>query len=266
MSIEAILQRLAQGEQRAFAELVDLYQRPLFGFLGRLGLGQAQAEDIAQDTFLRAWTHLSDFSPERAQFATWLFTIARNLAYNALQSAPQQREITGQALPDRVCPQADPAQHLDHTQQQLRLQNALRQLPMKERSALALVYVHELGLADVARIEGDSLPAIKSRLHRAKQRLRELLHTAPHRRHPMNDELDTLLQDAALRPPPDFTQRVMRTIEQRTTAAMATRSTHSPWQRLRWLATVSGLVGTGLLGLSQLASFVFGLWIASAAL
>ena len=178
MSIEAILQRLAQGEQRAFAELVDLYQRPLFGFLGRLGLGQAQAEDIAQETFLRAWTHLPDFDPERAQFATWLFTIARNLAYNALQSAPQQREITGQAAPDLACPQAGPAQRLDHSQQQARLHNALRQLPMKERSALALVYVHELGLADVARIEGDSLPAIKTRLHRAKQHLRELLHSA----------------------------------------------------------------------------------------
>ena len=178
LSIEAILQRLAQGEQRAFAELVDLYQHPLFGFLGRLGLGQAQAEDIAQETFLRAWTHWPDFQPERAQFATWLFTIARNRAYNVLQSASQQREITGQELPDLACPQSGPAQLLDRAQQQARLQNALRQLPMKERSALALVYVHELGLADVARIEGDSLPAIKTRLHRAKQRLRDLLQPA----------------------------------------------------------------------------------------
>ena len=82
----------------------------------------------------------------------------------------------------------------------------------------------------------------------------------------MNDELDILLQDAALQPPPDFTQRVMRSIEQRTPVAMPTRPARSPWQRLRWLAAASGLVGTGLLGLSQLASFVFGLWMTSAAL
>ena len=83
----------------------------------------------------------------------------------------------------------------------------------------------------------------------------------------MHDELDTLLQDAALQPPPDFSQRVMRAIAQRTPATMPARpAPASSWQRLRWLATVSGLVGTGLLGLSQLASFVFGLWIASAAL
>ena len=199
MSVQAILQRIACGEQRAFADLVAMYQRPLFGFLGRMGMGQAQAEDIAQETFLRAWTHLPSFDPAQAQFGTWLFTIARNLAYNALQSAAHQREVkgdfkgTGQGngdgngngegrnteVPDVACQQPGPSQLMERAQQQARLQVALRQLPMADRSALALVYVHELALADVARIEGDSLAAIKTRLHRAKQRLRELLQPTP---------------------------------------------------------------------------------------
>lgn len=83
----------------------------------------------------------------------------------------------------------------------------------------------------------------------------------------MNDDLDTLLQDASLQPPPDFTQRVMQALPQRTSPPpKPVRTVRNPWQRLRWLAAAGGLVGTGLLGLSQLASFVFGLWIASAAL
>lgn len=82
----------------------------------------------------------------------------------------------------------------------------------------------------------------------------------------MHDELDTLLQDDFLQPPPDFIQRVMRTIDQRALAPAPVPTGHSPWHRLRWLVAVGGLVGTGLLGLSQLASFVFGVWIASAAL
>lgn len=83
----------------------------------------------------------------------------------------------------------------------------------------------------------------------------------------MDDDLDTLLQDACLQPPADFTQRVMQALPQRTTPSpQPVRTVHSPWQQLRWLAAASGLIGTGLLGLSQLASFVFGLWIASAAL
>ncbi len=181
MNLQALLQRIASGEQRAFAELIGIYQRPLFGFLGRMGMGQAQAEDIAQETFLRAWTHLPSFDPAQAQFGTWLFTIARNLAFNALQSAAHQREVSGadMELPDVACPQPGPPQVMERAQQQAQLQAqlqaALRQLPMPDRSALALVYVHELALADVARIEGDSLAAIKTRLHRAKQRLRELL-------------------------------------------------------------------------------------------
>ena len=181
LNVQVILQRIANGELRAFADLVAIYQRPLFGFLGRLGMGQAQAEDIAQETFLRAWTHLPSFDPVQAQFGTWLFTIARNLAYNALQSAAHQREVNGTEveLPDAVCPQPGPPQVMERAQQQARLQAALRQLPMADRSALALVYVHELALADVARIEGDSLAAIKTRLHRAKQRLREILQALP---------------------------------------------------------------------------------------
>ncbi|HJW55578.1 MAG TPA: sigma-70 family RNA polymerase sigma factor [Burkholderiaceae bacterium] len=173
--VQAILRRIAAGEQPAFAELVDMYQRQLFGFLGRLGMSQAQAEDIAQETFLRAWTHLHSYQPERAQFATWLFTIARNLAYNALQKEPCQHEMLDAVIPEPASEQPDPAQIMERTRQHSRLHSALRQLPMSDRSALALVYVHELRLADVARIENDSLAAIKTRLHRAKQRLRAIL-------------------------------------------------------------------------------------------
>jgi len=179
----ALLQRIAAGDTQAFAELVDMHQGPLFGFLGRMGCQQAQAEDLAQETFLRAWTQLPRYQPDRAQFNTWLFTIARNLACNALQSAAHRQEASGEALPEIACPQPGPEHTLDQLQQSARLQAALRQLPLADRSALALVYVQDLALADVARIEGDSLAAIKTRLHRAKQRLRVLLATDTEKPH-----------------------------------------------------------------------------------
>jgi RNA polymerase sigma-70 factor, ECF subfamily len=175
LSVEAILSRIAAGEERAFAELVNLYQGPMFGFLGRMGLNRAHAEDIAQEAFLRAWTHLPSFDAERAQFGTWLFTIARNLAYGALQNPARLFETQVDESPELACEQPCPAQTLERAQQRAQLQSALRQLPLADRSALALVYVHELALADVARIEGDSLAAIKTRLHRARHKLRELL-------------------------------------------------------------------------------------------
>ncbi len=175
MTLQALLQRVAAGEQKAFAELIDVYKRPLFGFLGRMGIAQAQAEDIAQETFLRAWTHLHSFEPKRAQFGTWLFTIARNLACDALQASPLWHEIQGDETSEQACKHPGPAQTLERAQQHALLQSALRRLPMADRTALALVYVHELALADVARIEGASLAAIKTRLHRAREKLRDLL-------------------------------------------------------------------------------------------
>lgn len=175
MNVAGVLQRIQRGEPQAFAELVARYERPLFGFLGRMGLSQAQAEDLAQETFLRAWTGLAGFVPERAAFSTWLFTIAHNLACNFLQSAAQRREQPGADTAEPACAQPGPEQRLAQTQDQARLQTALRRLSMPERSVLALVFVQELALADVARIEGDSLAAIKTRVHRAKQRLRSLL-------------------------------------------------------------------------------------------
>ena len=90
----------------------------------------------------------------------------------------------------------------------------------------------------------------------------------------MNDDLETLLQDDFLRPPPHFSQRVMQRIQplqRHTSVADGTafapdRPKPSLLSRLRWLATGAGLVGGGLLGLSQLGSFVFGLWITSSAI
>ena len=102
MSDQSIIERIAGGEREAFGELVQRYQQPLFGFLGRMGITQAQAEDLAQETFLRAWAHLQQFDPARAQFGTWLHTIARNLAFTWLSSQPQQIVHTDDVLQEVV--------------------------------------------------------------------------------------------------------------------------------------------------------------------
>jgi RNA polymerase sigma factor (sigma-70 family) len=85
---QAILRRIAAAERLVFAELIDMYQRQLFGFLGRLSMSQAQAEDIAQETFLRAWTHLHRYQLERAQLVTWLFTPVPNPLFGRRTAGP----------------------------------------------------------------------------------------------------------------------------------------------------------------------------------
>jgi RNA polymerase sigma-70 factor (ECF subfamily) len=170
-----VIKRIKNGAHSAFAELVVHFQRPLFGYLGRMGLSQAAAQDIAQETFLRAWTKLADYDPTRAAFSTWLFTIARNLA---LTDLGKNRELTtGDNLPDVACESLQPPEAMQLAQRQKRVQAALRQLAAPDRSALALTYFNELGMADIARIEGCKVDAIKTRVSRARQRLRQLLDT-----------------------------------------------------------------------------------------
>ena len=168
-----VIKGIKNGDRSAFAELVGHFQRPLFGYLGRMGLSQAAAQDIAQETFLRAWTKLADYDPARAAFSTWLFTIARNLT---LTDLGKKRELTtGDALPDVACDRQQPPEALEQAQRQQRVQLALRQLPAQDRSALAMTYFNELGMAEIARIEGCTIDAIKTRVSRARQRLRQLL-------------------------------------------------------------------------------------------
>lgn len=176
VDITALIKRITDGDRQAFGQVVDCYQGSLFGFLGRMGLSQSHAEEIAQETFIRAWKHLGDYDPRLAAFSTWLFTIARNLALNELARAAKLHEETmGDDLPDAACQNPQPFEALAHAQQKQRLQASLLKLPMADRSALALAYIENLDLAAIGHIEGCSVSAIKTRLHRAKQKLRALL-------------------------------------------------------------------------------------------
>jgi RNA polymerase sigma-70 factor, ECF subfamily len=175
LDLKTNLAAVLKGDRQAFAAVVQLYQGPLFGFLGRMGFSQALAEDLAQEAFLRAWQHLARFDPDRAKFVTWLFAIARNLALTELER-PAHRLLHGtdELIAELPADDLDPSAAITAAQQKARLQSALRELTMDERSTLGLAYVQELDMATIARIEHCSVAAVKTRLHRAKLRLRNL--------------------------------------------------------------------------------------------
>lgn len=178
MDIQHTLRQIADGNRQAFTPLVERYQRPLFGFLGRMGLAQAQAEEIAQETFLRVWQNLGQYDPKRAEFSTWLFTIARRLALNELERASVKQETAqDENHPETASDDALPLERLEQQEQQQRLQAALRLLPLHERSTLALAYSQGLDMKTIAQIEGCSESAVKVRLHRAREQLRQWLGT-----------------------------------------------------------------------------------------
>ena len=176
MDIDADINKIAAGDHVAFGRIVEAHQGRIFGYLGRMGLDSATAEDIAQETFLRLWRKAGQFDAKLASPATSILTIARNLALTHLARPARRVEITDDAEPpDNACDRLQPDEALHAKQQRARLHTALERLAPADRSLLAASYIEDLGLAEIARIEGCTTGAVKVRLHRARARLREIL-------------------------------------------------------------------------------------------
>jgi RNA polymerase sigma-70 factor (ECF subfamily) len=172
-----LIRQTLDGNRNAFRLLVVRYQRPLFRFLGGFGFGQAVAEELAQETFLRAYGNLAGYDAAKAKFSSWLFTIAKHLAMNEAARSHQRAphvDVSAVDLPIRDgVPSAYEA--IEDNERRTRVQRALQRLPEVLRSALVLAYLKELSLDDIATIEGCSVGAVKSRIFRGKQLLREEL-------------------------------------------------------------------------------------------
>lgn len=177
MDIATQLARIFAGDRSAFKPIVQHFQASLFAYLGRMGFNQAQAEELAQDAFLRAWQHLGEYDAKRAAFSTWLFTIAHRMALNELSKASYRYEmpLVDEAIDSLVSDRFTPFEQLQASQQQQQLRHALQRLNLADRSVIALAYVQGLDLKTIAQIEGCSEAALRVRIHRAKQQLREWL-------------------------------------------------------------------------------------------
>ena len=167
---QELARRVLAGQTDDFRVLVDRHQQSIFRFASGLVGNREEAQDVTQEAFLAAFVNLTSYDSSRAAFSTWLFTIARNRCLNLLK---QRRPIALNELdPIGDVASADPIVSQELSQQ---LDRALAALPVEQRSAFVLAEIEELPYAEIARIERTSLGTVKSRIHRAKQRLQSLL-------------------------------------------------------------------------------------------
>ena len=175
----ALIARARAGDEGAFGELVTEHSARVYGALRRFGLDSQEADEVAQEVFLRVWRGLAGFE-ERSRFSTWLYRIAFNEAQRRLgrrspstASGRPADEDAIAALPDAIG--AGPqARALDHEFEQM-LQRALAQLPVDLRGAVVLRDLEGLSTEEAAAVAGIRQAAFKSRLHRGRLRLRALL-------------------------------------------------------------------------------------------
>lgn len=166
-----VIQRVLTGEASAFRALVERYERQLFCFLRNLLDNVADCEDVAQDVFFAVYCSLSSYRAETARFSTWLFTIARNKCLNLLQ---KRRPAALAELPERT-DKRSPDAGMEQNEFFRQLDSALAALPFEQKTTFILAEIQELSLAEIAQIEGVGVGTVKSRLSRAKEKLRAQL-------------------------------------------------------------------------------------------
>ncbi len=158
-----------RGNQRAFEHLVNAYQRPVYNLVYRMLGDPAEAEDAAQETFLRAYRRLDSYQPER-KFSTWILSIAAHHAIDVLRRRHFNWLSLDELPPWRWFPAytADPeASALSHEAQD-QVQRLLADLPPGYRLVTVLRYWYDMSYEEIAEATGLTDSAIKSRLHRAR--------------------------------------------------------------------------------------------------
>src|SRR4051812_27709351 len=171
---------VSAGEDRAFEELVERHQRLVVGTVGRMLGSHSDAEDIAQQVFVRVWKSAKRYEP-RAKFTTWLLKITRNLVFNELRrrkrhaTTPLQPDPAGEELQIADQREQTPDASLLEQELQRAIAAAIGELRESQRMAVVLRRYEELSYEEIAEVLGQSVPAVKSLLFRARTELRERL-------------------------------------------------------------------------------------------
>lgn len=171
----SLVNRAKAGDTRAFETLVNQHARYVYTLTNRLLSNPQEAEDLAQETFIRAWRNLHKFRGE-AQFRTWLYRIATNLCYNRLPKLKQELAALdpddAPTLSDRT-PRAE--QQVIRAEQRAELKDVIDTLPESYRLLVVLRHVHDLSYAEIAQVTDLPLGTVKTGIFRGRKMLKERL-------------------------------------------------------------------------------------------
>ncbi|SDZ37620.1 RNA polymerase sigma-70 factor, ECF subfamily [Evansella caseinilytica] len=180
--VKKIINEVKRGDQQAFAELVELYKDKVYQVAYRMLGNVHEAQDIAQEAFLRAYTNLESFDMNR-KFSTWLFRIATNLAIDRIRKKKPDFHLEDQVAGTEdltyysqfASDEELPEDKVVKLEMQEWVQNEIMMLPPKYRSAIVLKYMEDLSLKEISNILNLPVATVKTRIHRGREALRKRL-------------------------------------------------------------------------------------------
>ena len=176
---EETIARVLEGDREAFSILIEAYQPAVFNLAFRLTGSAQEADDLAQESFLRAFEKLGQFR-RGERFFTWLYTISLNVIRNHLRRRRSRPPV--ESGPEETAESvSDPAESVIVSEQSRILTGYLLRLSEPVREALVLRYYQGLTFDEIALVTGDSLSAVKMKIYRGLERLRRMMDTDGYR-------------------------------------------------------------------------------------
>jgi RNA polymerase sigma factor (sigma-70 family) len=176
LSDESLVAGVASGDGAAFTALVRRFQGRVFGLALTIVRDPGAAEEVAQETFVRAWQHASAYDPRRGRVATWLLSIARNLAIDVTRvrrfEPIDPETVVALSAPS---PDSDPGEREFPVDETERLRRALAKLPEEQRRALVLAAFYGRTSREISELEGVPVGTAKTRIRAAMTKLRAAL-------------------------------------------------------------------------------------------
>jgi RNA polymerase sigma-70 factor (ECF subfamily) len=171
-----LVSRIRAGEGRLYAVLVERYQRRLYWTCLRLVGDPDDAEEVVQEAFVRAYTHLAEYDPAY-RFYTWTFRIARNLALNRLRRRRVWGFVSfsGMRETENLAARENPGAAVENRELAEALAACLATLPPDQRECFRLRHEEDFSYAEIAEILGIPIGTVMSRLSRAREKMRSCL-------------------------------------------------------------------------------------------
>ncbi|MGD9764752.1 MAG: RNA polymerase sigma factor [Candidatus Binatia bacterium] len=170
---DVLMGRVAAGHaDAACRQLVDRHLHPVVQLAARILGDAAEAEDVAQETFVRLWAHAGRWRPNEARLSTWLHRVALNLCYDR---RARRREVAADDAGESADPGADLADHMEGRDLSRHVRAEIMRLPESQRTAIALCHYQGMSNSEAAEIMNVTVEALESLLSRARRTLRDRL-------------------------------------------------------------------------------------------